>query len=161
MFDIAVLKRVHSCFADANPMDVWLIRVLTIPFTPAPGVTLIVDDWVATPCDVAYRTMHCPENIDDNEIREEVAKRQKDATERGLHMDATRVAAWLKGPSVQSWFEIYVEPNQEIFDAQANRQRHRQLDEVVAEECENGWEILSIGPVPEGIDKWILSQRHV
>lgn len=155
MHHVACLKRVHSCFADANEMDVWLIRTLMLPFSPMPGVTLIVDDWIATPFEVAYRTVRRPENTDDSEIKKEVERVQKEAAETGRPIDAARLTSWLKGPSSLSWFEIYVEPNQEIFDAQANRKTARPLDEVVADECETGWTVLCIGAVPEHVTRAI------
>src|SRR5262245_15014607 len=38
MFQVKLLKQVHNGFSAAGPGDVWLYRVVSLPFVPVPGM---------------------------------------------------------------------------------------------------------------------------
>jgi len=44
MYQVKFIKHVHSCFAGSSSSDVWLERLVKLPFPPYKGVSIQTDD---------------------------------------------------------------------------------------------------------------------
>jgi len=55
MFDVVFKKQVHACFAGSSSRDVYLHRVVAMPFIPPVGMEVIDGDWCATVDELCWK----------------------------------------------------------------------------------------------------------